>query len=84
LVARVSSSLISSPFLIKIKRSLRKEYLICDGKGKNDFYKYKEILKNYKLSNIKILILIFYGPLFVSSQTSKREPYEQSTPVIPP
>ena len=37
LVARVSQSLISSPFLIKTKHPERKEYLICKGKGKKDF-----------------------------------------------
>jgi hypothetical protein len=41
LVARVSRSLISSPFLIKTKHPKRKEYLICGVKGKNDFLKYK-------------------------------------------
>jgi len=41
LVARVSQSLISPPFLIKIKHPEKKEYLICGVKGKKDFWIYK-------------------------------------------
>jgi len=43
LVARVSKSLISPPFLIKIKHPfIRKEYLICGVKDRKDFWKYKK------------------------------------------
>jgi hypothetical protein len=45
LVARVSQSLISPPFLIKTKHPFcRKEYLICEDKGKKDFEKMQEII----------------------------------------
>jgi hypothetical protein len=49
LVARVSPSLISPPFLIKIKHPHWKEYLICGFKYIKDFQNCKKILATYPL-----------------------------------
>jgi hypothetical protein len=60
LVARVSQSLISSPFLIKTKHpAIRKEYLICGVKDKKDFWKSQKI---YSSISIILPVVPVFGP----------------------